>query len=103
MRRRDASDASNRLMSFSVEGRGSGVLLRSSWRICGGHFNNRQPSGLNKLNLNISTARAVATDPVLTGPLFRSPVTCLASCHQTLACLVLPITAVARRTPTQGP
>ena len=31
-RRRDATNASGRLASFSVEGRGSRALLRSSWR-----------------------------------------------------------------------
>ena len=30
---RDAPDASGRLTSFSVEERGSRVLLRSSWRV----------------------------------------------------------------------
>ena len=50
-----------RLASFSVERRGSRVLLRSSWRVhccCGRstvhsrQFNSRQPSGLNKLAIN---------------------------------------------------
>ena len=58
-RRRDASDASGRLTSFNVEGRGSRTLPRSSWRVLvdagplrpvrvrGRHLNGRQPSGLN--------------------------------------------------------
>ena len=57
-RRRDAPDASSRLTSFSVEGRGSRALPRSSWRVhrwCGRrvvrvrgrHFNSRQPSGFS--------------------------------------------------------
>ena len=33
MRRREAPDASGRLMSFSVEGRGNRLLLQSSWRV----------------------------------------------------------------------
>ena len=33
VRRRDAPDATGRLTSFSVEGRGSRVLPRSSWRV----------------------------------------------------------------------
>ena len=60
----DAPDARNRLTSYSGKGRGSWVLPQSSWRVhrcCGRfafrdrHFNSRQPSGLNKLNLNFST------------------------------------------------
>ena len=57
-RRRDAPDASGRLMSFSVEGRGSRALPRSSWhvhrwcgcqavRVRGRHFNGRQLSGFS--------------------------------------------------------
>ena len=33
-KRRDAPDATGRVTSFSVEGRGSRVLSRSSWRVC---------------------------------------------------------------------
>ena len=61
---RDAPNASGRLTSFSVEGRESRALPRSSWRpslmqavcVCGRHFNCRQPSGLNKNNLSDLTA-----------------------------------------------
>ena len=33
-KRRDAPDATGRVTSFSVEGRGSRVLSQSSWRVC---------------------------------------------------------------------
>ena len=56
-RQKDAPEASSRLMSFSVERRGSRTLPRTSWcpslmwvvRVHGRHANGRQPSGLNKL------------------------------------------------------
>ena len=52
MRWRDAINASSRLASFRVEGRGSRVLPQSSWRVyrCirDTQFNSRQPSGLNE-------------------------------------------------------
>ena len=62
---RHAPDASDRLASFSREGGGSWALLQGNWCVhccCGHsvfrdkHFNSKQPSGLNKLHLNISTS-----------------------------------------------
>ena len=61
MRRRDAADASGRLTSFNIEGRGSRALPRSSWRVhrcCGrsafvvDNLTVRYPSGLNKLAID---------------------------------------------------
>ena len=62
-RRRDAPDASGRLASFSIEGRGSRALPQSSWgvhsllqavHVRGRQFNSRQSSGLNKLAIKLS-------------------------------------------------
>ena len=64
-RRRNPPDASGRLTSFNVEGRGSRALPQSSWCVhrwigrsmfSGRHFNGKQPSNLNEISLNISTA-----------------------------------------------
>ena len=56
VRWRDAPDISGRLMSFSVEGRGSRARpsLMRAVRVRSRHFNGRQPSCLNTNNLNIS-------------------------------------------------
>ena len=72
MRRRADPDTSGRLTSFSIEVCGGRALLQSSWcvhhcplliravHVRDIHFNSRWPSGLNKPNLNISTARSGA-------------------------------------------
>ena len=66
-RRRDAPDATGRLKSFNVEGRGSRALPRSSCKACPSlmravrvrsrHFNGRQPIGLGNLDCGMSLLR----------------------------------------------